>query len=190
MTTIRRFSSVAVVAAAVGLGAAAPALAQGTPVDLGLGYQYFRVVEENFVAGFNIDVDARVRSPLTVIGEVSFTRRGGDVDDEPGVEFSESATSFGGGVRYSYPIDDMRSVFGQVLVGVQRTAGTVTIDALDFDESESSNDFMLGLDGGVRFQVNQSVDAFVQAGIRRVFFEGEGETGFRIVVGVRLPLRR
>lgn len=190
MTVVRRFAAVGVVAAAVGFGAATPVRAQSTPIDLGLGYQYFRAVEENFVVGFNVDVDAPLRGPVSVIGELSWTRRGGDVDDEPGVEFSESATSFGGGVRYNYPIDDMRSVFGQVLVGAQRTAGTVTIPALNLDESVSSSDFMLGFDGGVRFQINDTINAFVQAGIRRVFFEGEGETGFRIVAGIRLPLRR
>ena len=183
------FRALAILVTVFGMGSAVHASAQDSPrAEIGVGYQFFRVEGESFKLGFNADVAVPVNGPRSVIGEFSWTRRSGTVDEDESVDFSESATGFGGGVRYNHALDDMRTVYGQAVVGIQRTGGTITVDAFDFEDSESSSDFMLGLDGGVQFRINEMLNGFGQVGIRRVFFEGEGSTGVRIVAGIRVDI--
>lgn len=168
---------------------AAPAAAQNAPgVEVGVGYQYFRLTGEDdlgFPVGFNFDVAFPIMDQIGIVGEVGWARGSDEIFL---VDGSYSATSFGGGVRWTGQYSESFDPFAQVILGAQRTAYDVEFLGEDLD-SDSSTDFMLQLGGGVNVKVAPNWGVVGQIDYRRIFYEGEGSNGFRFVIGARFSVR-
>lgn len=172
-------------AIAVVLGASSPAAGQGAAKpEFSVGYQYAHLFDTNFPCCFYADFAWPVANPmLTIVGELSGAR-------------SESATltmlAALGGVRVSSRLNPKVVPFGQVLVGVANpdAAAGGTFKSVDLKPGTSSQDFALQLSGGVNVSITDRWGVRTGAGYRRIFHEGKGENGFRVVGGIVLSINR
>lgn len=170
------------------VGMAAPASAQDAPkVDLGLGYQWLHAPEQAYPFGFNVDLSGALTGDLRWVAEVGWSKDS-EGSDAFGVDASLSALAIGGGVRWAPPAKAYKP-YAQVLVGVHRDS--VNVDTTVFgnlvDGSESN--FMLQPGVGATFPVGAKWGLFGQADWRRIFYDGNGENDFRLVVGARVALK-
>jgi hypothetical protein len=172
------------------LSVAGPASAQ-EPINVWVGYQYLYVSGEEGEDGTSVPLgfDAGVGFPLNisnlkVIADLNWSRKS---EEEFGFETTNSALAFGGGVQWASTSNPSYTPFVNVLLGIQRDAFSASFGGEEFDESESNFFFQPG--AGVRFPVG-TMNAFVNGNYRRVFYEGEGENFFTLVVGLQFDIMR
>jgi hypothetical protein len=166
---------------------AAPASAQEVPaLDLGVGYQWLHAPDQGYPLGFNLDLSGTLNGTFRWVGEFNYSR---DSESESGVDASLGATAFGGGVRWAPEAGARYRPYAQVLLGAHRDSFSIdsSVLALTVDEDEWS--FMLQPGVGATFPVGDRWGLFGQGDWRRIFYEGEGQNNFRVVVGARLTLR-
>jgi hypothetical protein len=183
--------------------AASPALAQ----EVSLGYQWQRFslniddaddifVDDSITAplGFNFDVAGPITDSLDIVGQVDWSRRhqGFDIFGQD-FDLSMNFLSFAGGVRWSARENPSVTPYVHGLFGVMRSSLGCDVPAFDcddlFDEDDlSSTDPMLQIGGGVAIPVGGWA-AIGQLDYRRIFGDGEGVNGFRIVIGARFGIR-
>jgi hypothetical protein len=163
------------------LVAAGTASAQ-TP-SVSAGYQLLHLPDNWINAGFNLDVAAPVTEQLSIIGEFGLAHQG-----ESGSDPVRSTTyHFGAGPRWSWSAPSV-TPFVQVLAGAEVAAADIpTVGGVTREETESA--FMLQAGGGVYVPVGPRWGVVGQADYRPVFFEGDTDNQFRVVVSVRFALR-
>lgn len=167
---------------------ATPASAQDAPaLDLGIGYQWLHAPEQAYPFGINLDLSGTLTGHLRWVGELGWSRDSEDVDDVD-VSGSLTATSFGAGVRWTPPAASYRP-YVQLLAGVHHDKLNVDANALAVYVDVSETSFMLQPGAGVTVPVGAKWGLFGQADWRRIFYEGEGENDFRLVVGARIDLK-
>ncbi len=163
------------------IGFAGSAWAQ-TP-SLGVGYQMLHLPDNWVNAGFNLDFEAPMTDQLGIVGEFGLGYQGSSGDDP----VKATIYHFGGGVRWSWVGQRVRP-FVQALAGAEVTSAEIPADGGGtFDDSDTA--FMLQLGGGVYIPVGARWGVVGQADLRPVFFEGDTDNQFRIVLGARFSLR-
>ena len=167
---------------------AVPASAQDAPaVDLGVGYQWLHAPDQAYPLGFNLDVSGALTDSVRWVGEFGWSRDS-EEDADFGVDASLTATSFAAGVRWAPPTAAYRP-YAQVLLGAHRDGFNVDTDVVGTLLDGSETNFMLQPGVGVTMPVGSNWGLFGQADWRRIFYEGEGQNDFRLVVGARFDLR-
>jgi hypothetical protein len=158
---------------AVLASAAAPASAQ---VTASAGWNHLHIDQDegdddfaNFPAGWYADLAGRVAPLVSVVGQVT-----GNYKDVEGAELS--VHTFAAGLRVSTP--GPVSPFVQALYGVGRSK----YSADGFSDSE--NDGILKLGGGIDLRGGSAVGVRLGADYVRAFSEEEGTNVFRVGIGV------
>ena len=161
----------------------------------GGGYSFVRdfLVEENFPLGWFASGSCRVFDWLDAVGEISGTYKKHDftVDGE-GFSTSTRLHSYLGGVRHARPMGRVIP-FGQVLVGVTRETGGVTVFRQSIAEAQTK--FTLQPGGGVDIPLTDRVSARFGADYRRIFAERvntdeESDNQLRFAAGVVVGVGR
>jgi hypothetical protein len=173
--------------AALGLCGAAPALAQPS-IDVAVGYQSLHaqsqaadVPDQSYPFGINVDLSVGLNDSIRVVGEYGLSR---DTDAAFAVTGTLSASHVAGGIRYASDTPGW-SPYVQFLVGMQHDSFSVDVASNNlFDFSD--NTLMIQPGAGITFPITRTVGIFGQADYRRIFYEGQGETDYRFVVGVRI----
>jgi hypothetical protein len=156
--------------------------AQTAPIHFSVGYQMLHIPDETYPLGFAAAVSGR-EDGLTWAGEVGWSR---DDQNEPGVGGNLTFVEYGAGPRWTVPLANARP-FVQVLAGGVHTSANLTINGAPFDASDSA--FMLQPGAGVVVPFASRWGVIGQADYRRVFFKGQGENEFRLVLGIRMASR-
>ena len=158
-------------------------VASAQPPTVSAGYQLLHLPDNWINAGFSLDVGAPVTEQLSVVGEFGLAHQG-----ESGTDPVRSTTyHFGAGPRWSWPGPSI-TTFVQVLGGAEVAAADIpTTGGGTREETEAA--FMLQAGGGVYVPVGPRWGVVGQADYRPVFFEGDTDNQFRVLVGVRFALR-
>lgn len=174
-----------VLGTAVLVAFAAPAMAQARPAapaaasssttpsdsaaEFGIGYSYMHIASEGAAAGFDAyytkDVSTMSTGSLGFVGDFS-------------VNHFTSATAelVTGGVRANFKGGSSKAKFyGQVTGGLAHA----------FSASRFALDFGGGLDMPLQ---GKNFDLFAQVDFPVVFFSGQTNTGFRLNVGIAIPV--
>lgn len=174
-----------VLGTAVLVAFAAPAMAQARPAapaaasssttpsdsaaEFGIGYSFMHIDTENAAAGFDAyydkDVSTMSMGSLAVVGDFS-------------VNHFPSATGelITGGVRVKFKGGSSKAKFH-----AQVTGGLA--------HAFASSQFALDFGGGVDMPLQgKNFDLFAQVDFPIVFFSGASSTGFRLNVGVAIPV--
>lgn len=172
------------------LCAPVPVSAQTRPADIaGGGYSFVRdyLVEENFPLGWFASGARRLFDWLDVVGEIAGTYKQREVTFE-GDTFSTNTRqhSYLGGVRHTRQMGGVIP-FGQLLVGVTRETGGVSV----FRQSIATPQTKLTLQpgGGIDVPLTDRLSARLAADYRRIFAERqntdqEHDNQLRIAAGV------
>ncbi len=172
-----------VLGTAVLVAFAAPAMAQARPAapaaastpssdstsEFGIGYSFMHIDTENAAAGFDAYYDKDVSTMS--MGSVAFV---GDFS----VNHFPSATGelITGGVRVKFKAGSSKAKFH-----AQVTGGLA--------HAFASSQFALDFGGGVDMPLQgKNFDLFAQVDFPIVFFSGASSTGFRLNVGVAIPV--
>ena len=164
---------------------AAPAMAQARPAaspaktsttssdsngEFGIGYSYLHLFSANAPVGFDAnyskDVSTMSSASLGILGDFSFNH------------FSGGSTEFfDGGVKFGFKGNDKFTPYALVTGGLGHATG--------------SSNFVLDFGGGVTMPLNgKSFDVFAQVDFPIVFVTGGHSTGFRLNVGIAIPLKK
>jgi hypothetical protein len=185
------FSSAGPIAAVLCVAAlitSAPARAQDArAVDLGVGYQWLDTSDQSYPVGLHVDASGPIFGGLRWLGEATFGRDT-EHDREFGVNASLTATTFGGGARWSFGSGGVRPYF-QATFGSQRDAYVLSAEGAGDLISETETTLMFQPGGGVALRVTGRWDLFGQADLRRVFYDQQAEDFLRVAAGVRLSFR-
>lgn len=173
--------------AALVLVAAVPALAQPS-IDVAVGYQSLHaqsqtadVPDQSYPFGVNVDVSVGLNDSIRIVGEYGLSR---DSDAAFAVSGTSTASHVAAGIRYASDTPGW-SPYVQFLAGVQHDSFSVDVASNNlFDFSD--NTLMIQPGAGITFPITRMFGIFGQADYRRIFYEGEGQTDYRFVVGVRL----
>lgn len=173
--------------AALLIGTTASALAQPS-LDVAVGYQSLHarsqtpdVPNQDYPFGVNVDLSIGLNDSIRVVGEYGLSR---DTDAAFDVSGTLSASHVAGGIRYASDTPGW-SPYVQLLVGVQHDSFSVDVannNLFDF----SDNTLMIQPGAGITFPITRAFGIFGQADYRRIFYEDEGQTDYRFVVGVRI----
>jgi hypothetical protein len=163
---------------------AAPAMAQARPTtapasssttssdssgQFDIGYSYLHLNSASAPVGFDAnyskDVSTMSNASLGILGDFSFNH------------FSGGSTEFfDGGVKFGFKGNPKFTPYALVTGGLGHATG--------------SSNFTLDFGGGVTMPLNgKAFDLFVQADIPVVFATGGHFTGFRLNVGIAIPLK-
>jgi hypothetical protein len=176
-----------VLGTAVLVAFAAPAMAQARPTaspattssstpsndsngEFGIGYSFLHLFSANAPVGFDAnyskDISTMSSASLAILGDFSFNH------------FSGGSTEFfDGGVKFGFKGNDKFTPYALVTGGLGHATG--------------SSNFVLDFGGGVTMPLNgKSFDLFVQADFPIVFATGAKSTGFRLNVGIAIPLKK
>jgi len=174
------------------VGLASPAVAQGK-VDVGIEYQVQRLFASgdgfNLPLGFNVDVAGKVAGHVSAIAQVDWSRKSqsaifGDVSASGSV----SATTFGGGIRWSTAANPNVMPFLHALLGATHVSASASLTGFG-EFSATTTDTMVQVGGGVGFPLSGHVGGVGQFDYRRIFAEGEGVNSIRGVFGIRWTLK-
>ena len=161
----------------------APASAQG--VDLGLAYQFTRFSfdggSDSVPLGFNVDAVFPLNAPVDLVAEVGWARKS---EEDFGFDVTNTALTFGAGVRFPFETMTNFSPYVQATGGIQRDSGSVEFDGEEVDSGSDSNPFF-AIDGGVTVPMNDTWRFLAQVGYRRIFAD-EGFNAIRFLAGVRV----
>jgi hypothetical protein len=168
---------------AVLVACAAPAMAQARPTapppsssssssssgDFGIGYSFLHIGGASAAAGFDAfytkDVSTMSSGSLGYVVDFSVNHSGL-------FGTGELAT---GGVRANFKSSSKAKFYGQATGG--------------FSHFPASSQLVIDFGGGVDYPLQgQKFDLFVQADFPIVFFTGAKETGFRLNVGITMPV--
>ncbi len=146
-------------------------------VEVSGGYNFLRVQEEefgdekNFPAGWYADVSGGLTDNLALVGQVS-----GNYKTIEDVDLK--LHTFAGGVRLSSRANRNAVPFVQVL------GGAVVSSFSGFGESDSENDGILQVGGGVNLMTGGGVGLRLGVDYIRAFTEDEGTNVIRFGVGI------
>jgi hypothetical protein len=174
-----------VLGTAVLVAFAAPAMAQARPTtssapasstssdsngEFGIGYSFLHLFTLNAPVGFDAnyskDVSTMSSASLAILGDFSFNH------------FSGASTElFDGGVKFGFKGNDKFTPYALVTGGLGHSTG--------------SSNFVLDFGGGVTAPLSgKSFDLFAQVDFPIVFGNGGHSTGFRLNVGIAIPLKK
>ena len=152
----------ALVSSALLLGLAVPAAAQG---QLGAGLSFLD--SSSTGAGVTVDyaypIVPLTRGAVSVVGDFGLNKFDG-----------ATVTSYLGGLRLKYNLNDRVSPFGQFLFGVEHCC--------EFTDTALQPGF------GVDFAINPTLNVRAQVDFRSVRFDGGSTNSQRYTFGVSLPL--
>lgn len=178
-------AALAFVAALIGL---APSAHAQQMVNLGFGYQFLHSSQggegTNFPAGFFVDAAGQLTpsmKALNWVGELSWSRH---AETDFGTDISVKATTFAGGVRYSFLQNMAYTPWVQVLVGAAHTS----ISPAEAGNGETKG--LIGFDGGIDYPLKNGWNVRGGVGYARVFTEGEGTNVVRVHAGVSTSFPR
>lgn len=152
----------------------APVLAQDQPAaDIGGGYSFIRDyrVEENLPLGWFASGAYNITDWLAAVGEIGGSYKSDDFTvDSDTFSTNTRLHTFLGGARHSRRLKGT-TPFAQVLVGVARETGGVTI----FRQSIATPQTKLALQpgGGIDIPVTDRISARLAADYRRIFARRE-----------------
>jgi hypothetical protein len=173
----------AVLGAALLVALAAPAMAQARPTtpapasststssgdsDFGIGYSFLHLFSANAPVGFDAnyskDVSSMSSASLGIVGDFSFNH------------FSGGSTEFfDGGVKFGFKGNDKFTPYALVTGGLGHATG--------------SSNFVLDFGGGVKMPLQgKKFGVFAQVDFPIVFGGGGHSTGFRLNIGITMPL--
>lgn len=155
-----------------------PVFAQ-MPVDVGVGYQYLHAPDEDFKAGLNLDVSARLYGNIMRVVAVYDWSKNSDY-----FQFNtnaHSASSVAAGLRFASHTLGF-APYLQVLSGVQRDSYSGNTPEFDF----SNSTLMMELGSGVVFPVGGIIGVFGEGDYRRVFYDVDPANEFSLVAGIRI----
>ena len=156
--------------------------ASAQPPSVAAGYQLLHLPDNWVNQGFNFDVAAPVSAGLSIVGEFGLSHQG-----ESGTDSGRSTIyHFGAGPRWTWAAPSVMP-FVQLLAGGEVAAAD--IPTAGGTREETSGAFMLQGGAGVYVPVMARWGIVGQADYRPVFFEGDFDHQFRVVVGVRVALR-
>ena len=154
------------VAAAVVLGFAVPASAQGTGngLTVGAGLSFLSFEGDFTPKGINLQIAKAIKATgsgsIDVVGDLSFLS-----DDL-------SVTTFGAGVRGNFAGSGNIRAFVQFLIGAARFSDDI------------GTEMYVAPGGGIIFRVNDKVSVFGQYDFFVIMFEGDSEKAHRLTFGV------
>jgi hypothetical protein len=161
-------------------GAATPLAAQGSGVELGVGYQFLRLGGAWFPQGFSVGVVKGLTGEFAVVGETGWSR---DSTTSFGFRQRTTALHLAGGVRWN-PVGDHRfRPFAQIVIGAERDRTSVK----EFG-SDSASSLLVQPGGGINVRLNNRQRVFGQVDLRRVFQEGAALNVIRTVFGWQVAI--
>ncbi len=179
------------------VGLPAPVLAQDRSAAeiAGGGYSFMRDfrVKENFPAGWFASGAYNITSWLAAVGEVAGTYKSQDVTlDSVNYSTNTRLHTFLGGPRYSRRMKRV-TPFGQVLVGVARETGGMTIFRPSIATAETKLAVQPG--GGVDIPLTDHLSARLGADYRRIFAkrnntDQKGNNELRLAAGIVVGFSR
>jgi hypothetical protein len=172
----------AILGTAVLVAFAAPAMAQARPAapatsststssgdaDFGIGYSFLHLFNANAPVGFDAnyskDFSSMSSASLGFVGDFSFNH------------FSGGSTElFDGGVKFGFKGNDKFTPYALVTGGLGHAPG--------------SSNFVLDFGGGVKMPLQgKKFGVFAQVDFPIVFATGGSSTGFRLNIGINMPV--
>jgi hypothetical protein len=172
----------AIFGAALLVAFAAPAMAQARPAapatsstsmssgdsDFGIGYSFLHFANANAPVGFDAnyskDVSSMSSASLGIVGDFSFNH------------FSGGSTEFfDAGIKFGFKGNDKFTPYALVTGGLGHSTG--------------SSNFALDFGGGVKMPLQgKKFGVFAQVDFPIVFVTGGHSTGFRLNIGITMPI--
>ena len=152
---------------------------------------------ETFPAGWYADIAVNVTDAIALVGDVAGAYKTHEESiSEGGVRVDasvdEKVHTFMGGARFSSRRNARITPFAQVLAGVARVdirlegSGTFGGQTINFDESESENEFAFEAGGGVNLRLTDAIGVRAYGSYIRIGAE-DGGNGFRFGAGLVFP---
>jgi len=136
--------------AAVGLGTATPAHAQGFELAAGYAYLHVEDLPDGLPVGWMVSASGKLASWLWLVGEINGNSK---TYSAPGADLTLSEFAFMGGPRISGPSTAPVSPFVQFLAGGAR--GAADIGAPNANLTISGTKFAVQLGGGIDINVSR-----------------------------------
>jgi hypothetical protein len=162
-------------------GVAAPAAAQSSNVELGVGYQMTHIPENWNPLGFNVAAAFGTSDNMRIVGEVGMTK-----DSEDALNIVSATVTdwnFGGGVRFTSGASSSQGYFQVIAGGLHRS---LDFDIVGVGVGGSQTKFMLQPGVGFTYGFSETAGLLVDLAFRRVFADEEPENQFRFVIGVQV----
>ena len=169
---------------------ASPAAAQTPKAEFSAGYQFTRVPDLNFPAGWYVDVAGNVHPALAVVVEAAGAYR--NESERVGsttYDVTLKLHTLLGGVRIASRANPALVPFVQVLAGAANAgvSGSGSGGGANASISNSDTQFALQAGGGVNLKISPRWGVRVGADWRRIFVSDAGENEFRVVAGLVIP---
>jgi hypothetical protein len=182
---IVRLLQVAVLAVVV-MGVSRPAAAQVKLDSYRVGYQFLHLDNDggNVPLGFYGDVSGKLGPSLPMLDWLGQVTYGHKSDTIGGVDFSSNLVTFGGGVRYLFPLKDMKfkaHAQGLFLIAHQ-SVGDVTSNGVTF-KGDSSNDPGIEISAAVDYPLSNGWVVTGAAGLQHIA-QSSGANVFLLRFGI------